>query len=204
MSFRKQRSTRKKGAPEPLMKNGVLPQGVQMAPAVRQGILWKRAQGISKMGRTNWKKRFFTLHVGMLRYYDGQNPGQAGTVCKGLITIPSIRGVEIANDAFGRGNLFQVIHKDATLYCQADTVDARDAWIEALRSMCTMNPNMVPKYCPGYFTNKHWTCCNSTDKDFQGCTATTPLKGPCADTGTCMGTAWCLIVSSSELLWNYV
>ena len=35
------------------------------------------------LGRSNWKKRWFTLHKGALRYYDHCAPGNTGTVCKG-------------------------------------------------------------------------------------------------------------------------
>ena len=44
-----------------------LPDGVHIAQPVMEGWLWKKAQGLSIMGRSNWKKRWFTLHQGALR-----------------------------------------------------------------------------------------------------------------------------------------
>ena len=72
----------------------------------------KKAQGLSVLGRSNWKKRWFTLHQGALRYYDGCNPGHKGTNCKGMIETSQISAAEFLDDAFNKKCLFQVSHPD--------------------------------------------------------------------------------------------
>ena len=75
-----------------------------------------------------------------------------------------VRAVEEAADAFGRTNLFQVVHSDAVLYIQAMSADDKEDWLLCIRKMCSHNTDMLTRCCPGYFTGKKWTCCGSTSK----------------------------------------
>ena len=70
-------------------------EGTQPPPCVQCGWLVKRAQGKSLVGRTNWKRRWFTLHRDQLRYYDGSSPGHSGTTLKGTVQVAKVTAVEV-------------------------------------------------------------------------------------------------------------
>ena len=63
---------------------------------LKTGLLTKRAQGKSKLGKINWKERYFQLTGFSLTYFDG-NPQLDGldrkVVKKGTIPVAKIRQV---------------------------------------------------------------------------------------------------------------
>jgi hypothetical protein len=127
--------------------NRALPKGVVIAAPVMEGWLWKKAQGLSMLGRSNWKKRWFTLHQGSFRYYDKATPGSSGTMCKGMVEVSQISAVEELADAYDRTHLFQVVHS-ALLYIEAESAEVAAQWIAALRTVCLTNRVMHRMYHP--------------------------------------------------------
>jgi hypothetical protein len=145
-----------------------LPNGVTIAHPEIEGWLDKKAQGYSTFGRSNWKKRWFTLHRGALRYYDHCAPGNTGTICKGIIETSQISTIELLADAFDRTCLIQVVHS-AILYIQAADEPTAARWVAALRRTCCLNRVMHRRFHPAHYTGKKWVCCMAPSRDVAGC-----------------------------------
>lgn len=154
---------------KPKLPSGVVHSGIQAAPPLKTGWLYKRSQGLSKLGRVNWKKRWFTLHVGYLRYYSSEVKNETKEEPKGTILLPKVTVVQQATNAFGKSHLFQIVHEDAILYCQGQSATDVDEWITSIRQLCSSR-YMKPLYHPGYVIKNCWTCCNKPANSSLGCT----------------------------------
>eukprot|EP00730_Choanoeca_flexa_P016724 TRINITY_DN7966_c0_g1_i2.p1 TRINITY_DN7966_c0_g1~~TRINITY_DN7966_c0_g1_i2.p1 ORF type:complete len:598 (+),score=144.93 TRINITY_DN7966_c0_g1_i2:94-1887(+) len=102
---------------------------------VHQGMMLKRAQGKSKLGRMSWKERFFILTKSELGYYDGSTFAGQGKQ-KGKIDVAKMVSVEEVDlSEFKRPYMFAINHADGKLYCQAQSLADRKNWIEQLQSV---------------------------------------------------------------------
>lgn len=134
------------------------------------GMLFKRAQGRSTFGRTNWKRRWFVLHPGELSYWtlEGGRHNPAAE-CKGTIPLKNVYALErVALEAFGKPHMIQIVHT-SVLYVQCPSREDCDDWLLALRQECATNSILHAKYHPGFFDGNKWSCCNIASKDFKGC-----------------------------------
>ncbi|EDQ89981.1 uncharacterized protein MONBRDRAFT_24955 [Monosiga brevicollis MX1] len=136
----------------------------------KRGVLWKKAQGTSLLGRDNFKRRTFILTDTCLSYYSGVDISEMKQ--KGQIPLTKIRAVEVAHATpWGRSNMIQVVHDDAILYVDAESQAERQDWIDEIRSACQEGQNVSSKhynYHPGVFHKGEWTCC-ATKEQGGGC-----------------------------------
>ncbi|EGD76238.1 hypothetical protein PTSG_00939 [Salpingoeca rosetta] len=137
---------------------------------IMSGMMYKRAQGRSTFGRTNWKKRWFVLHPGELSYWTlegGRN--NPASECKGVIPLSNVYTLErVSLEAFGKPHMIQIVHT-SVLYVQCPSREDCDEWLLALRKQCATNRILHAKYHPGFFDGSKWSCCGITSKDFKGC-----------------------------------
>eukprot|EP00039_Didymoeca_costata_P031660 m.35811 g.35811 ORF g.35811 m.35811 type:complete len:757 (+) comp8963_c0_seq1:237-2507(+) len=132
--------------------------------SVREGVLFKRAQGKSSLGRLNWKERAFTLNEKELCYYD-----QAAGQKKGTIQVSSIVCVaQMDANAFPERNqdwpVFQIVYNEAeftVLYVQAKDMTDYSGWLESLGTLIKNNNGLVTHYHSKTFANNMWQCCGS-------------------------------------------
>ena len=166
----------------------------------RAGMMYKRAQGKSVLGVTNWKARFFVLTTESLTYWDHQasvvhaSAKQKGVVpiasvrvselyCFPVIfdcfSVPQIKAVEpVDAEAFQRPFLFQIIHENV-LYVQTLSQTDLEEWMSILRECISHNSVLHHKYHPGMFDGDVWTCCREAHKDYVGCTPAFPYRCAC-------------------------
>eukprot|EP00050_Salpingoeca_kvevrii_P006923 m.292666 g.292666 ORF g.292666 m.292666 type:complete len:708 (+) comp12656_c0_seq1:283-2406(+) len=141
----------------------------EAAKPIRQGMMSKRSQGKSAVGRTNWRDRFFVLTPTELSYWEGfggaSNPAAKR---KGVIPIAQIRAVEeVPQATFGRPHMFLILYDQYTLYTQASDDTDRADWISCLRDAVSGNANLAKFYHPGQ-VGVRWTCCGEK-RDAVGC-----------------------------------
>lgn len=98
------------------------------------GFLTKRAQGKSKLGKTNWKMRFFRLTSSELGYFDKNPEKDDRAVQKGSINLGAIRTVTGINyDTFQREHVFCVNYASFQLNMMASSVAEAFGWQEAIK-----------------------------------------------------------------------
>ncbi|KAL8187813.1 UNVERIFIED_CONTAM: Ras GTPase-activating protein 2 [Gekko kuhli] len=95
---------------------------------LKEGEMYKRAQGRTRIGKKNFKKRWFCLTSRELTYHKQQDKEPIYSV-----PVRNILAVEkLDESAFNKKNMFQVIHVEKTLYVQANNCVEASEWIEAL------------------------------------------------------------------------
>lgn len=117
---------------------------------VKEGWLHKQGGGSSFLGRKNWKKRYFVLKPGVLRYFKGSSK----TNLLGEVDFSELVGgdASLAENQLGVGrkHCFAVRSKERNLLlCAADSDDEM-SWVKALRETITA----FQKYAKGLFVNK--------------------------------------------------
>lgn len=136
---------------------------------LKTAMMWKRAQGRSRIGTMNWKDRFFVLVPGELSYWDAfGGPENKEAKKKGAVDLGSVFAVEeVPESTFDRPNMIQVVHLDSVLYVQCPDDAERQDWLRLLRREVKDNADKLRSYHKGYFDGK-WTCC-SGKKTSDGC-----------------------------------
>ena len=138
--------------------------------ALKKGMMIKRAQGKSSVGRLNWKDRFFVLTTTELQYWDrlgGANNPDATK--KGWIDLTTVRAVEeVDESAFRRPHVMQIVYEQGVLYTQAADKSEREDWLKMIRQQVAENPGMHKKFHAGVYEGK-WSCCNDSSKTGEGC-----------------------------------
>uniref|UniRef100_A0ACB8FB03 Ras GTPase-activating protein 2 n=1 Tax=Sphaerodactylus townsendi TaxID=933632 RepID=A0ACB8FB03_9SAUR len=95
---------------------------------LKEGEMYKRAQGRTRIGKKNFKKRWFCLTSKELTYHKQQDKEPIYSV-----PVRNILAVEkLDENSFNKKNMFQVIHVEKTLYVQANNCVEASEWIEAL------------------------------------------------------------------------
>uniref|UniRef100_A0A672V539 RAS p21 protein activator 2 n=1 Tax=Strigops habroptila TaxID=2489341 RepID=A0A672V539_STRHB len=125
--------------------------------------MYKRAQGRTRIGKKNFKKRWFCLTSREFTYHKQQEP---------IFTIPikNILAVEkLDESSFNKKNMFQVLHGEKPLYIQANNCVEASEWIEALCRVTRSNQKRLSFYHPSAFLNGNWLCCKATLENTVGC-----------------------------------
>uniref|UniRef100_A0A8U7NZU4 RAS p21 protein activator 2 n=1 Tax=Corvus moneduloides TaxID=1196302 RepID=A0A8U7NZU4_CORMO len=125
--------------------------------------MYKRAQGRTRIGKKNFKKRWFCLTTREFTYHKQQEP---------IFTIPikNILAVEkLDESSFNKKNMFQVLHGEKPLYIQANNCVEASEWIEALCRVTRCNQRRLSFYHPSAFLNGNWLCCKATMENTEGC-----------------------------------
>ncbi|XP_030072456.1 ras GTPase-activating protein 2 isoform X2 [Microcaecilia unicolor] len=104
------------------------PSGMSEPVLLKEGEMLKRAQGRNRIGKKNFKKRWFCLTSRELAYH--KHPEKEPVYS---ISIKNILAVErLDESSFNRKNMFQVIHTEKPLYVQANNCVEASEWIEIL------------------------------------------------------------------------
>uniref|UniRef100_A0A452DP62 RAS p21 protein activator 2 n=1 Tax=Capra hircus TaxID=9925 RepID=A0A452DP62_CAPHI len=132
---------------------------------LKEGEMYKRAQGRTRIGKKNFKKRWFCLTSRELTYH--KQPGKDA-----IYTIPvkNILAVEkLEESSFNKKNMFQVIHTEKPLYVQANNCVEANEWIDVLCRVSRCNQNRLSSYHPSAYLNGSWLCCLETSENALGC-----------------------------------
>ncbi|PKU47910.1 ras gtpase-activating protein 2 [Limosa lapponica baueri] len=141
------------------------PSGLSEPVHLKEGEMYKRAQGRTRIGKKNFKKRWFCLTSREFTYHKQQDK-------EPLFTIPikNILAVEkLDESSFNKKNMFQVLHGEKPLYIQANNCVEASEWIEALCRVTRCNQNRLSFYHPSAFLNGNWLCCKATIENTVGC-----------------------------------
>ncbi|XP_060098237.1 ras GTPase-activating protein 2 isoform X2 [Heteronotia binoei] len=136
---------------------------------LKEGDMYKRAQGRTRIGKKNFKKRWFCLTSRELTYHKQQDKEPIYSV-----PVRNILAVEkLDESSFNKKNMFQVMHVEKTLYVQANNCVEASEWIEALCRVSRCNQRRLSVYHPSAFLNGNWLCCKATSENTVGCTPCT-------------------------------
>uniref|UniRef100_A0A8B9RU92 RAS p21 protein activator 2 n=1 Tax=Accipiter nisus TaxID=211598 RepID=A0A8B9RU92_9AVES len=139
------------------------PSGLSEPVHLKEGEMYKRAQGRTRIGKKNFKKRWFCLTSREFTYHKQQEP---------IFTIPikNILAVEkLDESSFNKKNMFQILHGEKPLYIQANNCVEASEWIEALCRVTRCNQKRLSFYHPSAFLNGNWLCCKATLENTVGC-----------------------------------
>ncbi|KAF2979216.1 hypothetical protein EK904_004241 [Melospiza melodia maxima] len=141
------------------------PSGVSEPVHLKEGEMYKRAQGRTRIGKKNFKKRWFCLTSREFTYHKQQDKEPIFT-----IPIKNILAVEkLDENSFNKKNMFQVLHGEKPLYIQANNCVEASEWIEALCRVTRCNQRRLSFYHPSAFLNGSWLCCKATAESTEGC-----------------------------------
>lgn len=117
-----------------------------MLPIEMEGYLTKKGSGSRRdsfIGRRNWKKRWFVLRAGELKYYESYDAISEEPVSeKGTFSI--VDAVIKAIELNAKDLSFSICQSDdRVLNLCADTVVLRSLWIEALTNAAAGRFNIV-------------------------------------------------------------
>ncbi|GAB1294546.1 Ras GTPase-activating protein 2 [Apodemus speciosus] len=127
--------------------------------------MYKRAQGRTRIGKKNFKKRWFCLTSKELTYHKQQGKDAIYT-----IPVKNILAVEkLEESSFNKKNMFQVIHAEKTLYIQASNCVEANEWIDVLCRVSRCNHNRLSSFHPSAYLNGSWLCCQETSESTPGC-----------------------------------
>ncbi|XP_038604808.1 ras GTPase-activating protein 2 isoform X1 [Tachyglossus aculeatus] len=150
------------------------PSGLTEAVHLKEGDMYKRAQGRNRIGKKNFKKRWFCLTSRELTYHK-----QQGKDAIYSILVRNILAVEkLEESSFNKKNMFQVIHMEKPnlekpLYVQANNCVEASEWIEILCRVSRCNHKRLSAYHPSAYLNGNWLCCKATSESTLGCTPCT-------------------------------
>eukprot|EP00039_Didymoeca_costata_P008904 m.118488 g.118488 ORF g.118488 m.118488 type:complete len:882 (-) comp14278_c0_seq1:5300-7945(-) len=137
---------------------------------IKTGWINKRSQGKNLMSFINWKERYLMLTTSKLAYYTdefsrGQTPQAAGAEEKGMVTVSTIRAVEMVPEkTFSRPGVFQVVYdetKETQRILYIESPNALD-WIREIRRVAikASSSAMLSKVHFDVFDGRKWKCCN--------------------------------------------
>ncbi|XP_029471588.1 ras GTPase-activating protein 2 [Rhinatrema bivittatum] len=145
------------------------PSGMSEPVLLKEGEMFKRAQGRNRIGKKNFKKRWFCLTSRELAYHKQQEKEPVYS-----ISIKNILAVEeLDESSFNRKNMFQVIHTEKPLYVQANNCVEASEWIEILSRVSRCNHRRLSVYHPSAYLNGIWLCCKGASENALGCTPCT-------------------------------
>ncbi|TRY93863.1 hypothetical protein DNTS_023776, partial [Danionella cerebrum] len=139
--------------------------GVEDSFVLKEGEVYKRAQGRKRIGKKNFKKRWLRVTNQELSYHK-----QKGKEALCIIPVKNVFGVEkLEESAFNRKNMFQVIHSEKPLYVQASNCVETNSWIEVLSQVSRCNPGRLSSFHPSAFVGGSWLCCKEANENTIGC-----------------------------------
>ncbi|XP_063771694.1 ras GTPase-activating protein 2 isoform X2 [Pseudophryne corroboree] len=145
------------------------PSGMSESVILKEGEMYKRAQGRNRIGKKNFKKRWFSLTSREFTYHKQKDKDPMFR-----IAIKSILAVEkLDESAFNKNNMFQVIYGEKPLYIQASNCVEASEWIEVLSRVSRRNHRRLSKYHPSAFLNGAWFCCKASPESSEGCSPCT-------------------------------
>nr|XP_033814354.1 ras GTPase-activating protein 2 [Geotrypetes seraphini] len=145
------------------------PSGMSEPVLLKEGEMLKRAQGRNRIGKKNFKKRWFCLTSRELAYH--KQPEKEPVYS---ISIKNILAVErLDESSFNRKNMFQVIHTEKPLYVQANNCVEASEWVEILSRVSRCNHRRLSIYHPSAYLNGNWLCCKGISENVLGCTPCT-------------------------------
>ncbi|XP_075057719.1 ras GTPase-activating protein 2 [Mixophyes fleayi] len=145
------------------------PSGMSESVILKEGEMYKRAQGRNRIGKKNFKKRWFSLTS---REFTYQKQKDKEPMFR--IAIKSILAVEkLDESAFNKNNMFQVIYGEKPLYIQASNCVEASDWVEVLSRVSRRNRRRLNKYHPSAFLNGAWLCCKASPESTEGCSPCT-------------------------------
>ncbi|XP_048246876.1 ras GTPase-activating protein 3-like isoform X3 [Haliotis rufescens] len=146
-------------------RTGAYSKNIEAPIVLKEGVMIKRAQGRNKIGRKNFKRRYFCLTNQYLSYAKSKTE-------KPLCSIPieDILAVErLQENSFKMNYMFQVVQPARALYIQANNCVEEKEWLDILTKVCNTNKNRLIVYHPAAFINGHWLCCKEVDLTARGC-----------------------------------
>ncbi|KAK7089995.1 hypothetical protein V1264_009860 [Littorina saxatilis] len=148
---------------------GAYSKNIEAPIVLKEGQMIKRAQGRNRLGRKNFKKRYFCLTNQYLSYAKAK---AEKALC--MIPVEDILAVErLQEDSFKMKYMFQVVQQHRALYVQASNCVEEKEWLDILTKVCKSNKNRLKMYHPAAFINGHWLCCKSVDPNAAGCSPVT-------------------------------
>ncbi|XP_078694810.1 ras GTPase-activating protein 3-like isoform X2 [Branchiostoma floridae x Branchiostoma belcheri] len=158
---------------------------------LKESLMIKRAQGRTRFGLKNFKRRWFCLTNKDLTYAKSKelerNLGTAyrlrrtgctrillgePPLCK--IPVEDILAVEgLQEESFKMKNMFQVVQPQRALYIQANNCVEAKEWIDILNKVSQCNKKRLKTYHPAAYVNCHWLCCKEGNENATGCTPVT-------------------------------
>ncbi|XP_053316538.1 ras GTPase-activating protein 2 [Spea bombifrons] len=141
------------------------PSSVSESVILKEGEMYKRAQGRNRIRKKNFKKRWFSLTNREFSYHKQKDKDPAFS-----IPIRNILAVEkLDESAFNKNNMFQVIYGEKPLYIQASNCVEASEWIEILSRVSLRNQRRLSKFHPSAFVNGSWLCCKAPHETSAGC-----------------------------------
>jgi hypothetical protein len=119
----------------PRPKSSVVTIAEEPTSALKEGMLFKKAMGKSKLGKFNWKMWFFSLSAAELAYYDSYGGASTGAKKKGAIALGDVSAVKLAPSTT-KANTFIVIVGSKELQIQAATKAEADDWMVSIKAAC--------------------------------------------------------------------
>ncbi|XP_040283715.1 ras GTPase-activating protein 2 isoform X2 [Bufo bufo] len=145
------------------------PSGMSESVILKEGEMYKRAQGRTRMVKKSFNKRWFSLTSREFTYHKHKDKEPVFR-----IPIKSILAVEkLDESAFSKNNMFQVIYGDRPLYIHASNCVEANEWIEVLGRVNRRNLRRLSKYHPSAFINGTWLCCKASSESTEGCSPCT-------------------------------
>ncbi|XP_056420444.1 ras GTPase-activating protein 2 isoform X2 [Hyla sarda] len=141
------------------------PSGMSESVILKEGEMYKRAQGRTRIGKKNFNKRWFSLTSREFAYHRQKDKDPVFR-----IPIKNILAVEkLDESAFNKNNMFQVIYGEKPLYIHASNCVEASEWIEVLSRVSRRNHRRLSKYHPSAFINGIWLCCKASSESTEGC-----------------------------------
>ncbi|KAG8580438.1 hypothetical protein GDO81_007304 [Engystomops pustulosus] len=145
------------------------PSGMSESVILKEGEMYKRAQGRTRIGKKGFNKRWFSLSSREFAYHKQKDKEPVFR-----IPIKNILAVEkLDESAFNKNNMFQVIYGEKPLYIHASNCVEASEWIEVLSRVSRRNPRRLGKYHPSAFINGTWLCCKASSESTEGCSPCT-------------------------------
>ncbi|XP_069830036.1 ras GTPase-activating protein 2 isoform X2 [Dendropsophus ebraccatus] len=145
------------------------PSGMSESVILKEGEMYKRAQGRARIGKKNFNKRWFSLTSREFAYHKQKDKEPVFR-----IPIKNILAVEkLDESAFNKNNMFQVIYGEKPLYIHASNCVEASEWIEVLSRVSRRNHRRLSRYHPSAFINGTWLCCKASSENTEGCSPCT-------------------------------
>ncbi|XP_077579074.1 ras GTPase-activating protein 2 [Stigmatopora nigra] len=138
--------------------------GLEDAVILKEGEVYKRAQGRKRLGKRNFKKRWLRVTNRELSFH--KLKGKEAFI----IDVKNIQAVEkLDESAFNRKNMFQVVHAEKQLYVQAGNCVEACEWLDVLGQVTRCNDSRLATYHPSTYSGGLWQCCQSQSCSSPGC-----------------------------------
>lgn len=136
---------------------------------LKEGEMYKRAQGRNRIGKKSFNKRWFSLTSREFAYHRQKDKEPVFR-----IPIKNILAVEkLDESAFSKNNMFQVLYGEKPMYIHASNCVEASEWIEVLSRVSRRNHRRLSRYHPSAYINGTWLCCKASSESTEGCSPCT-------------------------------